>query len=149
MVCVPGPPGQADVFNPRTPDRPIGDRVVPGPPGQADVFNPRTPDRPTGDRVVAGPQGQADVFNPRRPDRLTRGSCGGWAARSGRCSQSPNTRRLTRGSFECLGRQVRPMFSIPEHLTSYSGIVCVSGPPGQADVLNPRTPDVLLGDRVC
>ena len=56
----------------------LGDRVVPGPPGQADVLNPRRPDVLLGDRVVPGPPGQADVLNPRRPGRLTRGSSVPW-----------------------------------------------------------------------
>ena len=47
--------------------------------------------------------------------------CVTWAGRSGQCSQSPRTRPPYSGIVCLMGRQVRPMFSIPEDPTALPG----------------------------
>ena len=163
-----GPADQADVLNPRGPDRLTRGSCVPwaGRSGRCSQ-SPRTrqpysgivcdmgrqvrpmssiPEDPAallGDRVSHGPADQADVLNPRRPDRLTRGSCVTWAGRSGRCLQSPRTRPPYSGIVCLMGRQIRPMLSIPEDPTALLGDRVSHGPADQADVLNPRGPGSL------
>ena len=169
-----GPADQANVLNPRSPGRLTrGSRVTwAGRSGRC-LQSPRNrqpysgivcdmgrqvrpmssipEDQATllGDRVSHGPADQAEVLNPRRPDRLTRGSCVTWAGRSGRCLQSPRTRPPYSGIVCLMGRQIRPMFSIPEDPADLLGDRVSHGPADQANVLNPRSPGRLTrGSRV-